>query len=100
MVIRGGEGNDKLYAGFGNLTDADKADIVFDGTPNLETIWIYGDDDHDEIWGADDIPTQYLFGGEGDDLMYGGDEITSSTGSIIYMHGGAGDDIILPGEMI
>ena len=59
---------------------------------------MYGDDGHDEIWGADEIPTQYLFGGEGDDLMYGGDMIAAGTDGINYMHGGDGDDIILPGD--
>ena len=72
--------------------------MQFDNTPNTETIWIYGDDGHDEIWGADEIPTQYLFGGEGDDLMYGGDMIAAGTDGINYMHGGDGDDIILPGD--
>ena len=62
-----------------------------------EEIWIYGDDGHDEIWGADDIPFQYLRGGEGDDMMYGGDDI--AYGGLNYMHGGDGDDIILPGNV-
>ena len=73
--------------------------MQFDSNPNTETIWIYGDDGHDEIWGADEIPIQYLFGGEGDDLMYGGDDLAAGFDGINYMHGGAGDDIILPGNM-
>ena len=101
MVIQGGEGNDKLYAGKGNLNDADKSDLRYGGIPDDEAMWMYGDDGHDEIWGADEIPIQYLRGGEGDDLMYGGDDIVIGTGAtgINYMHGGAGDDIILPGNM-
>ena len=72
--------------------------MQFDSDPSNEIIFMYGDDGHDEIWGADDIPIQYLRGGEGDDLMYGGDNIALGTGGINYMHGGAGDDIILPGN--
>ena len=67
MLIRGGEGNDKLYAGGfesgttdSNFSEIDYADIT-DGSDAV--IYIYGDEGHDKIYGADYIRTQYLFGG-------------------------------------
>ena len=54
MVIRGGPGNDLVYAG-GNKNDDDYGDITNDGSFDGE-IFLYGDDGHDKIYGADYIP--------------------------------------------
>ena len=36
------------------------------------SLYIYGDEGMDMLYGADNIGSQYLFGGEGDDIMTGG----------------------------
>ena len=70
MVIRGGPGNDLVYAGGYWYDDEDDyGEITFDDEYDAE-IWLYGDDGHDKIFGADEVPFQYLFGGEGDDFIH------------------------------
>lgn len=101
MVLRGGDGNDTIYAG--GFSTGDGSDYVSNHSVDFEDaangyIYLYGDDGHDELVGADEVPFQYLFGGEGDDLIRGGYQGTSDGGSegLFYADGGAGDDIIQP----
>lgn len=98
MVLRGGSGNDLIYAG-GYTTGASETDygsIAY--TETDADIYLYGDDGHDKIYGADTIAYQYLFGGEGDDLLQQGymnfDPSTDEDVGRFYANGGAGDDII------
>ena len=108
MVLKGGEGNDTIYAG--GFSDGDGGDLFSNHSIDYEqdssadgAIYLYGDDGHDRMFGADEVPFQYFFGGEGDDFIQGGyqdtctdtDECTDSEG-LFYVDGGAGDDIIKP----
>jgi hypothetical protein len=101
MVLRGGDGNDTIYAGGFSTGSSDdlvsQHSIDAEGTANAY-IYLYGDDGHDTLVGADEVPFQYLFGGEGDDLIQGGEQSSSYGGSegLFYVDGGAGDDIIEP----
>ena len=68
LLIRGGEGNDTIYAGgfdASSATGSYYSEIEHpsetDGSDAV--IYIYGDEGHDTIYGADKIRTQYLFGG-------------------------------------
>ena len=68
LLIRGGEGNDKIYAGGdddSSSTNSYYSEIAYPNTSDGSdgVIYIYGDEGHDKIYGADNIRTQYLFGG-------------------------------------
>lgn len=56
MVIRGGQGNDTIYAG--GFSDDDSSDynaIAYDNDYDGQ-IFIYGDDGHDKLFGAETVP--------------------------------------------
>ena len=84
-MIRGGQGDDRIY---GRATTGTSA--------GAEWEYLYGDEGNDYIFGEDDALTAYLFGGEGHDHIYGGDRDTGSnnTGGHSYMWGDAGEDVI------
>ena len=73
LLIRGGEGNDKIYAGgFDASTstgsyysEIDHGSMTGDSD---DVIYIYGDEGHDKIYGGD-FGTNFLWGGAGDDLI-------------------------------
>lgn len=100
MVLRGGLGNDTIYAGgFGDDIADDYGEITYDSEED-GAIYLYGDDGHDRLFGADRVPFQYFFGGEGDDFIQGGAQETctdcADSDGLFYVDGGAGDDIIKP----
>ena len=81
MVLKGGGGNDTIYAG-GYGADL-PGDLISNHSIDYETdseadgaIYLYGDDGHDRLFGADEVPFQYFFGGEGDDFIQGGNQDT------------------------
>ena len=59
-VLRGGAGNDTIYAGgFGTDSSDNFGEIYYESFSDSEegfTIYIYGDEGHDMIFGADDVP--------------------------------------------
>ena len=56
MVIRGGQGNDTIYAGGYADDEADNYnDIAFDNDYDGQ-IFVYGDDGHDKLFGAEIVP--------------------------------------------
>ena len=71
MVLKGGQGNDTIYAG-GDDDDSssDYHSIAYDSEE--AAIYLYGDEGHDRLFGADGVAHQYFFGGEGDDFIQGG----------------------------
>ena len=105
MVLKGGEGNDTIYAG--GFDDNDSDDDISNHSIDYEdladedgAIYLYGGDGHDKLVGADEVEFQYFFGGEGDDFIQGGNqdacsECTEGEG-LFYVDGGDGDDIIKP----
>ena len=95
MVLRGGQGNDTIYAGgFDDDSSSNYDDI--DNDSSDAAIYIYGDEGHDRLFGVDSITHQYFFGGEGDDFIQGGYHSSGDDGGLFYVNGGDGDDIIKP----
>ena len=73
MLLRGGKGKDTIHAGGYCETDtSDYGCLEYDDDYDDQEIFIYGDEGHDRIFGADEMPFQYLFGGSGDDYIKGG----------------------------
>ena len=74
-VLRGGPGKDKLYGGTsktmigGVPAGANESAADFVGS-----LYMYGDEDHDELWGSKNNAAEYLWGGEGDDFINPGQE--------------------------
>ena len=76
MVLRGGEGNDIIYAGGHSSDVSSYYSSIEHGSEDGDSdgaIYMYGDEGHDKIYGGDAIRNQYMFGGEGDDFIRGGD---------------------------
>ena len=95
MVLKGGQGNDTIYAGgFDSDSSNDYHEIEY--LAGDASIYLYGDEGHDKLFGADDVPHQYFFGGEGDDFIQGGYQSSDGDEGLFYVNGGAGDDIIKP----
>ena len=88
-IVRGGDGDDKLYGNDGNDE-------------------LYGDGDNDELRGGDGndvleggLGHDKLYGGAGADELYGGegnDELHGGSGIDDVLDGGVGDDIYLFGR--
>ena len=56
MVLRGGSGNDIIYAGgYGSDDSSDYNDIAYDNDYDGQ-IFVYGDDGHDKLYGAEIVP--------------------------------------------
>jgi Ca2+-binding RTX toxin-like protein len=87
-VMRGGDGNDVIYAqhGHNDVNGNAGADTLFGGDGSD---WLVGGRDNDEIHGGSGL--QVLYGNLGDDTLIGG------TGSET-LRGGQGDDIITGGS--
>ncbi|NJR14848.1 MAG: calcium-binding protein [Calothrix sp. CSU_2_0] len=77
-ILRGGEGNDELFAYTEDELYGDKGDDILysDGKGNNK---LYGGEDNDIIF--PDINDQ-VFGDNGDDVIYAGDGGSSFTGGI------------------
>jgi Ca2+-binding RTX toxin-like protein len=86
-VMRGGDGNDIIYAqhGHNDVNGNAGADTLFGGDGND---WLVGGRDNDEIHGGSGA--QILYGNMGDDTLIGG------TGTET-LRGGQGDDVITGG---
>lgn len=73
MLLRGGKGKDTIHAGgYCEMDTSDYGCLEYDSDYDDQEIFIYGDEGHDRIFGADEMPFQYLFGGSGDDYIKGG----------------------------
>ena len=94
MVLRGGQGNDTMYAG-GFDSDSERDYHSIDINTADAAIYLYGDEGHDRLFGADSVAKQYFFGGEGDDFIQGGYQSSDGDG-LFYVNAGDGDDIIKP----
>ena len=68
----------------GVTADANESAADFVGS-----LYMYGDEDHDELWGSKNNAAEYLWGGEGDDFINPGQEAGQ-----IYVNGNEGDDTI------
>ena len=55
-VLRGGAGNDTIYAGGFDTDSSDNFGEIYYDSEEDNTIYIYGDEGHDMIFGADDVP--------------------------------------------
>lgn len=56
MVLRGGQGKDIIYAGgYGDDANDNFADIAYDDDYDGQ-IFVYGDDGHDKLYGAETVP--------------------------------------------
>ena len=55
MLIRGGPGNDLIYAGGYTTGETDYGNVMYDDDYDAQ-IFLYGDDGHDKVYGADIIP--------------------------------------------
>ena len=56
-----------------------------------DTIYLYGEEGDDQIWGSNRMDFQYIWGGEGDDIIESGRFPENSV-----INGNDGDDIINP----
>lgn len=114
-VLRGDDGNDKLYAhgGWDHVTGGDGNDTVTAGAGN-DKVWgglgndnIFGGDDRDQIWGGsgnDRIFGQHqadqLWGDAGNDLIRGGGYSDTIDGGIgeDTLYGDTGSDRLIGGR--
>ena len=60
----------------------------------MNTDYLYGDEGHDVIFGADNNSFEYIWGGSGDDEIDGGDSIDMAS----VLNGNEGNDTVMPGN--
>ena len=71
-MLRGGLGNDLMYGGNSKTDLGGMPMTPTEGDDFSGSLYMYGDEGHDEIWGSNNYHKEFIFGGEGEDIIYPG----------------------------
>lgn len=86
-MVKGGSGNDLIYGG---------NDKTFDGGADGASVYLYGNEGHDTIFGKgmNGQDDEYIWGGSGDDKIYGAPGLDG----VVKINGNEGDDLVYAGD--